>query len=478
MARAEVEMGYTDREVTAGLAKLEGRFGKFGKTISGAFGANFGAKLSGIGSALIGAGVLQRFHTMTEHYDTLNKLAVRFDTSAESMQRLEMMARMADMPVEGLVTSTTKLIRNLEEAESDPKIAKALQKLRISAADLRKAGPEDQIIMLAKAFTEARARGQGFAEIFDLMGRSAGDMIPLLAQGAEQLERFKDRAVLSHDDVQTLAEFNDQLKSASITAGAFTARLTTGLADFLAVASAAASNMLWNQGTTFAQDINDALDAAAAVKVQAAEEADARDKAAKAARGIAEQARQEAKAKADAAAAEKEAAKAAEKQAREKTAAEDFAAELQVLEARIHGRNKLADQMEREIAIRKEARQLQQSLGIPEEEAMGMAKKHADMKDQLEKKQSGKIMGYKKPAQAPYAGLDWLYGHNRVKGGRPMTYEWKFPALDAMQKRKGTDVRPPGAEPANKAGAKVDSMDTVVTLLNRIAEGTESITAY
>jgi len=459
-------MGYEDAEVTQGLSKLERRFDSFGKSIGKAGGSAFVDKFKTIGQALIGAEVLHRFHAMTEHFDTLNKLAVRFDTSAESMQRLEMMAKMADIPVESLVTSTSKLIRNLEEAESDPKISKALQKLRISAADLRKADPEQQIIMLAQAFTEARTRGQGFAEVFDLMGRSAGDMIPLLAQGAEQLERFKDRAVLSHDDVQTLADFNDQLKDAGILAGSFSARMTAGFAEFLAIAGSAVKNMLWNQGTSFADDIEQALNAAADVKVEADQEADSRAKSAKAARDTAEALRQQQRAKEAAAKAEKEAAAAAKEQARRKASAEDITAELQILEARIHGQNKLASQLERESAIRKEARQLQQSLGISEGQARQIAEKHADLKGDLEKKQAGKIMGFKKAQPAKWSGLDWIYGHNADRGGPSLRSEMSF------------GLRPPVSGGGSRTGTKVDSMDTILTLLNRVADGVESITAY
>jgi hypothetical protein len=72
--------------------------------------------------------------------------------------------------------------------------------------------PLDQkILAFADAFQRARQDGSGVNDMMDLLGKGAGELIPLLSQTREELEgAFAAVKVVDDADVQRLAAMNDQ----------------------------------------------------------------------------------------------------------------------------------------------------------------------------------------------------------------------------------------------------------------------------
>jgi hypothetical protein len=222
------------------------------------------------------------------------------------------MAKLSGSDVETLVKGVSKLTRSLADAENSEKTSEALKQLGVNASKLRSMSLEEQIMALSEAFISARNRGEGFAEVFDLMGRNGAELIPLLMQGREELQAMADTPVLSQEQVQRLAEFNDQLDAGVLKLKAWAAESLLGLADVAAVSSAA---LFGGLDGSFTERIEQAARALTQSKLESEEAAAAQEKQREAAREAADWSKK-------IAAAQKEAAASIEKGQKELEAQE------------------------------------------------------------------------------------------------------------------------------------------------------------
>jgi hypothetical protein len=289
MAAPKVELGWDNSDLQAGAAKAQGILSGFATRARGTLGRAMSADVvGGFGQLTAALGSLAGLKAVIDDFDRLNDLAVQLDTSVESLQRLGAMAKLSGSDVETLVKGVSKLTRSLADAEGSEKTAEALRALGVSASQLRTLSLEEQVLALSDAFINARARGEGFAEVFDLMGRNGAELIPLLVQGREELQALADTPVLSQEQVQRLADFNDQLDAGVLKLKAWTADALLGLSDVAAVTGAALFG-------GFEGDFSERFDAAARAlaqsKIEAEEAAAAQERQRQAAREAADEAK-------------------------------------------------------------------------------------------------------------------------------------------------------------------------------------------
>lgn len=117
-------------------------------------------------------------------------------------------------------------------------------------------------------------------------------------------------------------------------------------------------------------------------------------------------------------------------------AAEDLLGEMKALELRAHHHTKAAEQQEKINRITKEARHIQDQLGVSKEDAMGIAKRIDDLQHPDHR---GRIHGAKSPdhfgiANAQFPGLD---KHAQMQQGH-LRDKFQFPGLekhDQLQQR-------------------------------------------
>jgi hypothetical protein len=313
MAAPKVELGWDNTDLQAGAAKAQGILSGFATRARSTLGKAMSADVvGGFGQLAAAVGSLTGLKSVIDDFDRLNDLSVQLDTSVESLQRLGVMAKLSGSDVETLVKGVSKLTRSLADAENSEKTAESLKQLGVSASKLRSMSLEEQIMALSEAFISARGRGEGFAEVFDLMGRNGAELIPLLMQGREELQALADTPVLSQEQVQRLAEFNDQLDAGVLKLKAWTAESLLGLADFAAVSGAA---LFGGLDGSFTERVEQAATALAQSKLESEEAAAAQEKQREAAREAADWAKK-------IAAAQKEAAESIEKGQKELEAQE------------------------------------------------------------------------------------------------------------------------------------------------------------
>lgn len=390
--------------------------------------------------------------------DSLNDLGIRLGVDAEEMQRLALMAKLGGTDVETMVKALFKF--NLALRDTDNKGAvEALRQLGINASEFIKLDPVKQLAALGPAFQRAEAQGKGFNAAFDLLGKTASELLPILRQDAAAMQEIADTDVISNEDVQAMANFNDELDKAAQRALYLGQQALKSVSDGLTIFLNTIKEAVTN-GISLTAAFNRTIEEMAQLKLEAEEAAEAQRKQAQATLDAAAAARQhEAELKAEAEAA-KLAKEEAEKLKREQEKAQQqsnnlatYQAEVAIIEEQARGHNKKAEAMQRNLKIAQDTARLMEQMGLSEEEALKLATRRADAEDKLNNKQSGKrgTKGYSqsqqsfKDAQNPFRNLDKM--HNDQYGDF-WARNQKTPGLDAFD---AMQERAPGGGRANPA---------------------------
>lgn len=289
---AIVEFGFNAQAVERGLAGLENRISGFGARVQKSM-PNLTGML-GVGAA--GAAVKQ---TLT-HYDDLADAALRLGESTEMIQKVEYASKqLASVDMNGLVASFLKLEKALGETgtEAEPAL-EALARLGITQRSLSAMTLDQKVLAMSTAFQQARADGTGYNDILDLLGKSAGNLIPMFTASRESIEElFGQAPVLADSAVQQMAALNDRVDG-------FVDRTRAGFGALISLGGSLAS-MMGGASFTEAFGTSDDQASAAAQRERDRESAAAGRERRTAEEAAAKEAEESAKA-ADAAAKEKE----------------------------------------------------------------------------------------------------------------------------------------------------------------------------
>lgn len=238
------------------LAKARGEAKKFRdqlKRDSGQ-GGGIGAILGGAGNQLqsllpaVGvAAIVSGTRAILNEMDDLADASLRLGESTETLQRVQYASQiLAGVDLDGVTGSFLKLEKALGDVENAA-ASKALERYGVSAESLTRLPLDEKMIVLAEAFQKARADGTGYNDLLALLGKSAGDLIPLLEQSGETLRKtFDGASVIDDAQVQRMAEMNDQLDSFvyRVKAGAgATVGFYTGLEKMVELLAAGESNV-------------------------------------------------------------------------------------------------------------------------------------------------------------------------------------------------------------------------------------------
>jgi hypothetical protein len=246
----ELELSKFRAQLAAGTADLrtfrrqgEKEMEGFGKSLFKGVGEELKNSLhEGIGALGAGAGILggiELFKGTLEHYDNIHDVAAKLGESTEVVQRVGEAAKLSGLDVNGLAGAMLKLEKNLGEVDNAKGTA-ALEHFGLTAQGLMQMPLDEKILALSGAFDEARTTGVGYADLLALLGKTAGEMIPLLSEGKEGIQSMFDGAsVLADAEVQRLAALNDEFDHGTMKVKAWTAECVNavvGLGQFLAEA--------------------------------------------------------------------------------------------------------------------------------------------------------------------------------------------------------------------------------------------------
>ncbi len=256
---ANVKFGYDGKALDAGMREQEKKFTNHAQKTESIFsrmGSTLAANLSSMLPAVGVGATVAGFKHITNEMDDLLDTSLRLNESAEMIQKVEYASKLlASVDADGLTKSFLRLEKALSDVEN-PAANEALKNLGITGDRLARMGLDEKIFALSEAFQKARESGTGFKDISDLIGKSAGDLVPMLVQSREAIQSLFDEAhIVPDSEVQRLADLNDLLDG-------FTAR-TKSVATEAAAVVVSNAQSIWKTmtdllgGKSMAQSVDD-----------------------------------------------------------------------------------------------------------------------------------------------------------------------------------------------------------------------------
>jgi len=194
-----------------GLNKLdrqaEGLQGSFGRLrgITGGLGSALGSVVPAIGLA----GLAALGKKSIDAADNLNDLRQKTGVSVESLSKFGAAANDAGSNLEEVGKSMGKLAKGIVDPTS--KANEALKSMGLSSLDASgKIKSIDSVMLdVADRFSKMPDGAQKAALAMDLFGKSGMNLIPMLNQGRDSLEKYK--ATMSTDMAEASDKFNDSI---------------------------------------------------------------------------------------------------------------------------------------------------------------------------------------------------------------------------------------------------------------------------
>jgi myosin heavy subunit len=193
MAQANVTIGVKSSAFKSGLDDMRSQAQQWGgdikSTIAGAF------ALGAITSFVSG---------FVSEMARVKDLADRLGESSDSIQRVGNAAKLSGSDLEFVIKNLTKMAA-AAAAGSDK-----FEAVGISSAAFANAGTEDRVLMLAKAFDECNGSQAEMAKLMDLLGPKGQDMLIMLSQGAEELNKqMREVPIVTASAVAAMATLDD-----------------------------------------------------------------------------------------------------------------------------------------------------------------------------------------------------------------------------------------------------------------------------
>jgi hypothetical protein len=204
-------VGWDNSAAVAGAAEYEQVAKRSQKRVEAALGGqgSLGKVFEGLrpGIAALTAGLsVGALKEFVDEFGRLDDLAKQLDQSPEALQRLGMMAKVSGTDLEGVAKGLNRVNKELAAGEN----VGVFETLGIDVREFLAMEADRQVIALAEAFQRAEKDGKGLHELYELFGKSAAELLPLLREGADQLKRFSETPVVTEEQVAALAEFGDK----------------------------------------------------------------------------------------------------------------------------------------------------------------------------------------------------------------------------------------------------------------------------
>lgn len=208
-----------ETEIKRSTASLDG-FGNKGSAALASL-KSFGAGLAGA----LSVGAIASFAKAgIDAADSLNDMSQRLGVSVKDLASFKLAAEQSGTSLDGVGAGIARLSKSIGEAEGgNKKLAGALGQLGITARD-----PKEAFFQLADAVQRIEDPSQRAALLSQVLGKSYGELVPLLAQGGDELRKSARESESFADAMARLApnadQFNDALATLKNNAAAAAAK--------------------------------------------------------------------------------------------------------------------------------------------------------------------------------------------------------------------------------------------------------------
>jgi len=209
--QAYVELSTRDSKLVKGLRSAEQRLRAFAASVS-----SLGTRLVGLGA--MAAGPLVAASRMFEDLgDNLAKASARTGVAVEELSELAFAADLSGADLATLELGLRKMSQTIVDAAAGSQSANdAFGRLGLTVADLAQLTPDQQFKLLADRLSQIYNPTLRAAMALDIFGRSGTRLLPLMADGAEGIERLERQArelglTWSTADAKAAEAFRDTL---------------------------------------------------------------------------------------------------------------------------------------------------------------------------------------------------------------------------------------------------------------------------
>ena len=163
--------------------------------------------------------IVQGFASAIEKGDQLQDIAEKFGVSASKLQLLGNAASVFGSNVEQVSAGLNKLSLAQQKAlAGDTGLQASFAEVGLSLEDLQKMKPEDILLRISDSFASGANNGRQFIIVNELLGKAQTDLIKVLNQGSTAImEQGESMGVLSDDQIASLSEVSDAMKTLQIT---------------------------------------------------------------------------------------------------------------------------------------------------------------------------------------------------------------------------------------------------------------------
>ncbi|MGB0993975.1 MAG: hypothetical protein ACPG32_16085, partial [Akkermansiaceae bacterium] len=207
MSRVDVTLGVKNAKFRKGMEQAKGQVKDFRGVANKGF--NFG-QAAGVGALLIG------LDKLTEKYDRIHKLSIRFGLGAQDIQQLGFAAEQNGASMELMAKAMAQANRSGQEASRGLKTyTDQFDALGINVAEFNQLNQKEQFLRVADAVAKASDQNKAMAATQVLLGKSGLELMPLLKQGSAAIrEQAESISTLNNEQVAAMARARDDLNQA------------------------------------------------------------------------------------------------------------------------------------------------------------------------------------------------------------------------------------------------------------------------
>lgn len=168
------------------------------------------------GGAIVGAMALS-VKSFAEAGDEVQKMALRTGISTEALSELKHAAELGGSSLDDVEKAVKKMSKTVVDAESGlATYVRAFDRIGLSAEDLIDLDPEEQFNKVAMAIAGMENPTLRAATAQEIFGRAGTQLLPMLSEGAEGLDRLRQEArdlgiVFDQEAANKAANLNDAM---------------------------------------------------------------------------------------------------------------------------------------------------------------------------------------------------------------------------------------------------------------------------
>jgi hypothetical protein len=183
---------------------------------------------------------------LMDEFDRIGDLAVRFNTSAETIQKVGVAAKMSGSDIEAVAGAMTKAgIAATNAADNGGEMAEKFAKAGIDAREFSEADLDKKLIMIAQAYQDAAGDASKLNAIISIMGSKGGaNLIPLISNVDELRATMAGASVATNESVASIQKANDDIDEMTQTLKVWGAEVIGYLVDGVQSAGERVGNIL------------------------------------------------------------------------------------------------------------------------------------------------------------------------------------------------------------------------------------------